>query len=218
MKTLHYDDIDITGFAGIRERMLLMDPGVFTHNRPDIVWQGFGQLTYLAHAFFRPHGSTGKHYHEGIDVISILTRGRVMHLGSAGNGKEFHTGQVMVQRSGKKGFAHDEINPENDITGMVQIWLRPEGELTESPTHTLIDLQPGINPIYEGQTTGVHIQVLGVGETLDIPVGSLGYVYRGGLETPEQPLPRGTLFISEKDSFKAVGPDTRVLCAINVQA
>ena len=38
MKTLHYDDIDITGFAGIRERMLLMDPGVFTHNRPDIVW------------------------------------------------------------------------------------------------------------------------------------------------------------------------------------
>lgn len=212
MKTLHYDDVDITGFAGIREMILVMDPEVFTSNRPDIVWQGHGQLTYLAHAYFRPGGSTGRHYHQGIDVVSILTRGRVIHQGSAGDGKEFHAGQVMVQRAGQRGFMHDEINPENDITGMVQIWLRPEGDIPEQPTHTLIDLHSGDNSVYDGENTRLSVQLLPNGGRLMLEPGNLGYVYQGGLRSADTDLPRGTLFYSDNTDIMAVSDDTRVVC------
>ena len=37
LNTLHYDDVDITGFAGVRERILVMDSAVFSR-RPDSVW------------------------------------------------------------------------------------------------------------------------------------------------------------------------------------
>ncbi len=193
LNTLHYDDVDITGFAGVREMILVMDPAVFTR-RPDFVWPGYGQLTYLAHAYFRPLSSTGRHYHEGIDIVSIVTRGHILHEGTAGHGKVFTGGQVMVQRSGQKGFAHDEVNLDADITGMVQIWMRPEGDIPPQPTHTLIDLQTGINRIYEGETSDLIIQIMQTGDVLSAQPGDLAYVYQGGLIYGEQILSRGSLF------------------------
>lgn len=214
LKTLHYDDVDITGFAGVREMILVMDPEVFSR-RPDEVWPGHGQLIYLAHAYFRPLGSTGRHFHEGIDIVSILTRGRVLHEGTAGHGKAFAGGQVMVQRSGEAGFAHDEINQDADITGMVQIWMRPEGDIPQQSSHILLDLQPGMNRVYEGVTSDIIIQVMKEDEALSARPGDLAYVYQGSLICGEQILSRGSLFkfpgIGKNTNVKALNADTRVV-------
>ena len=84
MYLLNYEDIDITGFAGIRERILVMDESVFGRRKTDESWSGFGSLVYLAHAIYRPYGSTGMHHHEKVNILSIMTRGRIVHEGSLG--------------------------------------------------------------------------------------------------------------------------------------
>ena len=113
MRLLNYDTLDIVGFAGVRERILVMDSRQFGYQKREDTWEGSGQLMYLAHAYFKPGGSTGRHQHSDIDIVSIVTRGRLYHEGSAevqpGSAAadstqglaEIKAGQVMVQRSGK---------------------------------------------------------------------------------------------------------------------
>ena len=47
MHVLHYDQLDITGFAGIRERVLVSDRQYFKRTAPDEVRDGFGACVYL---------------------------------------------------------------------------------------------------------------------------------------------------------------------------
>ena len=83
MRLLNYDTLDIVGFAGVRERILVMDSRQFGYQKREDTWEGLGQLMYLAHAYFKPGGSTGRHQHSDIDIVSIVTRGRLHHEGSA---------------------------------------------------------------------------------------------------------------------------------------
>jgi len=215
LKSLHYDDLDIVGFAGVRERILVMDSRQFGYHRREECWEGVGQLTYLAHAYLKPGGSTGKHLHEGIDIVSIGTRGQIRHEGSAGHDDDVLSGQVMVQRLGKTGFSHNELNADPDVTGMVQIWLQP---LTVSETSSLDIVTPvtGENLIYDGVESKLTVTLLTQGQTLTLPAGSLGYVYDGALSASENTdMTRGTLFISDGNPLTAVGDDVRVVSVIS---
>ena len=215
MKSLHYDDLDIVGFAGVRERILVMDSRQFGYHRREECWEGVGQLTYLAHAYFKPGGSTGKHFHEGVDIVSIVTRGQIRHEGSAGHDDDVFSGQVMVQRSGKTGFSHNEINTDPDVTGMVQIWLQPS-TVTEASSLEIITPGAGENLIYDGVESKLTVTLLTQGQTLILPAGSLGYVYDGALSASENTdMTRGTLFISDGNPLTAVGDDVRVVSVIS---
>ncbi|MCP5326957.1 MAG: hypothetical protein H7A09_11635 [Oceanospirillaceae bacterium] len=65
MQILNEEDIDISGFASIRERVLIQDRQFFSHNVADACWDGFGGCIYLANAWFKAHGQTGLHHHSG---------------------------------------------------------------------------------------------------------------------------------------------------------
>lgn len=208
MRLLNYHTLDITGFAGIRERVLVMDRKRFRVNIADHVFDAFGHCEYLAHAYFRPGGSTGTHHHSHVDIISIFTKGEVLHEGTLGHGQRFLPGQVLVQCSGATGFSHNEINALADISGMVQLWCRPSELSARTQSHDIIHLpEQGLSRIYGGLSsdgatkivsdTQMDIAVMAAHEVLAIKGKSRIYVFEGSLEAEEggqqSTLSRGTL-------------------------
>ncbi len=208
MRLLNYQTLDITGFAGIRERVLVMDRKRFRANIADEIFDGFGRCEYLAHAYFTPGGSTGKHHHSQVDIVSIFTKGQVLHQGTLGDGQRFSPGQVLIQSSGPQGFSHDEINGVDDISGMVQLWCRPSESSALKQSHCVIDLpEQGMCRIYGGSAadsatqivsdTQMDIAVMAAQETLTIKGKSRVYVFEGSVDVEENghqsTLARGTL-------------------------
>ncbi|MEC7547089.1 MAG: hypothetical protein VYB48_09140 [Pseudomonadota bacterium] len=223
MRLLNYDALDIVGFAGVRERILVMDSRQFGYQKREDTWEGSGQLMYLAHAYFKPGGSTGRHRHSDIDIVSIVTRGRLHHEGSAevhaGSAAknstqglaEIKAGQVMVQRSGKSGFMHNEINPDADIAGMVQLWLHPSGSVSEQASQTVIDVGYGQTTVYQSVDTELRISCLAEKEVLSLQDGWLCYLFQGELEAGNDTILRGSLFYPDKGEYLAKADDTRLL-------
>ena len=223
MRLLNYDTLDIVGFAGVRERILVMDSRQFGYQKREDTWEGSGQLMYLAHAYFKPGGSTGRHQHSDIDIVSIVTRGRLYHEGSAevqpGSAAadstqglaEIKAGQVMVQRSGKSGFMHNEINPDADIAGMVQLWLQPAGGGSEKASPKGIDVDHGMTTVYRDVDTELRISCLAEKEALSLQDSWLCYVYQGELEAGNHTILRGSLFYPYEGEYLATADDTRLL-------
>ncbi len=126
VKILHRDDLHRGGFAGLKEHRLVMDPKAFGPHVNPGTWTGIGSFVYLADARFDPHGETRMHSHREIDVISVMVEGNIAHEGSLEHGQELKTFDVQVQRAGGEGFSHNEINPDNAINRMIQLWALPE--------------------------------------------------------------------------------------------
>ncbi|AWB66087.1 pilus assembly protein [Saccharobesus litoralis] len=125
MKILHRDSLPRGGFAGLRETRLIYDKRI-NPSAPDHVWQGLGNFVYLADAKYLPYGETKMHSHKEIDIVTVLLEGQLAHEGSLEHGQSLEAPQVQVQRAGGEGFSHNEINPNEDGTRLLQIWVLPE--------------------------------------------------------------------------------------------
>ena len=148
-KILHRDSLKLGGFAGIREHRLVIDPNFFGNNDSG-AWPGIGNFVYLADAKFIPNGETHLHPHKEIDVISVIVDGRISHEGTLQEGNVIETNQVQVQRAGSQGFAHNEVNPDDNENRIIQIWVTPE-KIGEPTGYKLYTLQQGkITRIYGG--------------------------------------------------------------------
>lgn len=123
-RVLHRDDLQLGGFAGLREHRLVLDPK--TGRRSPGAWPGIGSFVYLADARFMPHGDTEMHPHKEVDVVSVMVDGRIAHEGTLGDGQLLTGNDVQVQRAGGEGFRHNEINPDDAENRMLQLWLFPE--------------------------------------------------------------------------------------------
>lgn len=208
MRTLNSSAIDITGFAGIREQVLVQDRQYFRRYPADEVRDGYGSCVYLAHAYFTPGGSTGLHHHQDVDIISIFTRGEVVHQGNLGDGERFRPGQVLVQCSGPSSFSHNEINALAEISGMVQLWCVPSRDSAQQQRHEVVSLpERGVQRVYGGKAsdaqtritsdTELDIAVLDSNSRLSLDGQIRLYVFAGEARVSEGgqhlPLPRGTL-------------------------
>ncbi|NVK37777.1 MAG: pirin family protein [Gammaproteobacteria bacterium] len=218
MFVLNYESIDISGFAGIRERVLVMDRNYFSRHVADEVRDGFGACVYLAHAYFTPGGSTGLHYHKDVDIISIFTKGEVQHQGTLGDGMHFFPGQVLVQCSGENGFRHNEMNALDDISGMVQIWCEPSDTSALTQRHEVIDVNAlGVHRVYGGtqedaltnipHTTQFDLAVMSDGQEIKLAQQNRLYVLAGEVlvqeEQASQILKRGSLCDGRQLHIKA---------------
>ncbi len=72
LEILHRDDLQLGGFAGLKEHRLGMDPKVFGSSADSSSWSGIGNFVYLADAKFIPKGETHLHPHREIYIISII--------------------------------------------------------------------------------------------------------------------------------------------------
>jgi redox-sensitive bicupin YhaK (pirin superfamily) len=150
LEILHRDDLKLGGFAGLKEHRLVMDAKFFGDSSDSGSWSGIGHFVYLADAKFIPKGETHLHPHSEIDVISVIIDGRISHEGTLETGNVINTNQVQVQRAGKEGFTHNEVNPDDEENRMIQIWVTPEKQ-REPAGYKLYSLQQGkILQVYGG--------------------------------------------------------------------
>jgi redox-sensitive bicupin YhaK (pirin superfamily) len=150
LEILHRDDLQLSGFAGLKEHRLVMDSKVFGSSTDSGSWSGIGNFVYLADAKFIPKGETHLHPHREIDVISVIVDGRISHEGTLEAGNVINTNQVQVQRAGGEGFSHNEVNPDDKENRMIQIWVTPEKQ-GEQAGYKLYSLQQGkILRVYGG--------------------------------------------------------------------
>ena len=186
---LHREDLPRTGFAGVREHRLVMDPRVFGDRAAQFAWPGIGQLVYLADARFVPNGSTGMHPHHEVDVISVMVEGRIEHRGSLEDGSVLHAPSVQVQRAGGDGFRHDEVNPDDVENRMLQLWVVPERPGQPAGYHSY-DLERGTGPkrVYGGPPgqdetfparTTIDVGLLAEGEEFSVDGAALVYLAEG---------------------------------------
>ncbi|MBL4796109.1 MAG: pirin family protein [Oleispira sp.] len=123
MNILSRDSLPRGGFAGIEETRLVKDAQI--GGKTD-TWDGLGNFVYLADARYVPFGESGMHPHLEVDVITIMLEGRLTHEGSMEHGQSMVANQAQVQRAGGEGFDHNEINPDESRTRLLQVWALPE--------------------------------------------------------------------------------------------
>lgn len=126
MKWLKRSSQPLGGFAGLTEKRLVMSERIFGPHKQPSTFDGLGAFVYLADANFNPYGDTRMHPHKEIDIISVMVKGRLRHEGSLKHGSAINTGDIQVQRAGQEGFSHNEINPDNEVNRMIQLWFTPE--------------------------------------------------------------------------------------------
>ena len=120
---LERDSLPRGGFAGLKETRLIRDHRI---NGDNSNWEGLGNFVYLADATYLPFGETGNHPHREIDIITIMLEGRLTHEGSLEHGRSLVANEAQVQRAGGEGFEHNEINPDQGGSRLLQIWALPE--------------------------------------------------------------------------------------------
>ena len=219
MEVLHRDNLELGGFAGLREHRLVTDSRVFGRQKEPGTWDGIGNFVYLADARFMPRGETHMHPHREIDVISVMVEGRIAHEGSLEHGQEMRAGDVQVQRAGGDGFAHNEVNPDEVENRMIQIWVLPE-TAGEPASYRLYSLKPGaMRRIYGGpkdQTethdshTLIDVGLLEAGQEISVDGPFQIYLTAGSGTVDEVEVHDGDMARGDGLSFRA-SEDTQLI-------
>ena len=188
MQRLSRDSLPLGGFAGLKEHRLVTDSRVFGRHKRPYTSEGLDNFVYLADARFNPKGETGMHPHHEIDVISVMVEGRVHHEGSLEHGKGLEEGGVQVQRAGGQGFSHNEVNPDNSINRMIQLWALPT-EAGQPAGYKYYEPKRGeVTRIYGGtqdqhhafdNSTTIDIANLEAGQSINLTGETLVYITKG---------------------------------------
>jgi redox-sensitive bicupin YhaK (pirin superfamily) len=220
MKIIKRNILRRSGFAGLRETRLVMNPRIFRGQLEAGTSPGLGKCAYLADACFLPHGDTRMHEHKEIDVISIMVEGRIRHEGSLEHGQELEVDDVQVQRAGDEGFSHNEINPDNAKNRMIQIWMIPETP-AESASYQMYKARKGKRTrVYGGSSdqndtiparTAVDIACVQEGDTVEHPGRSLSYVTVGEGTSDDETVMEGDLIDTRDFNYKALTDSKLIL-------
>jgi redox-sensitive bicupin YhaK (pirin superfamily) len=84
----------------------------------------FGPLTVLNHDVLAPGAGFDEHRHIGVDLVTYVVAGALLHRDSTGHEAVVRAGEVQVLRSGS-GVTHTEGNASAaEPVEYVQMWLR----------------------------------------------------------------------------------------------
>lgn len=212
MKVLHRDELQESGFAGLREYRIVTDARLFGSRKPEGTWNGIGNFIYLSDAQFVPNGETGMHPHREVDVISIMVTGRVMHEGSLEHGQLLESDHVQVQRAGGEGFSHNEINPDPAKNRMIQLWCLPETS-GEPAGYKLYSIKTGeLTRIYGGSSnqedtfdshTFMDVGIIKSGQQISCSEECMVYITTGKGVLNGRTVKEGDIIYDEKIVFKA---------------
>lgn len=71
-----------------------------------------------------PHSGFPTHPHRDMEIITYVRKGAITHQDSLGNRGRTVAGDVQVMSAGT-GIAHSEMNEEDEVTQIFQIWIMP---------------------------------------------------------------------------------------------
>lgn len=207
LNTLNRNSIETGGFHGIVQKRLIVHPkyGPQMGVRKG-TWAGVGNLIYLADSWFTEGVATGLHPHSFIDVLTFVVEGQLDHEGSLEHGVSLKALDFQVQKSGKEGFMHNEVNHNKVTTRMLQLWLIPEKQ-EEKASFRVHQIQPGPpTKVYgstDGNTTQIEAAYLKPGDTYVSPKMALIYLVNGSLTVNNEIVEEGVLFESNTYTLKS---------------
>jgi len=71
-----------------------------------------------------PHSGFPRHSHRDMEIITYVRKGAITHQDNLGNRGRTEAGDVQVMSAGT-GIAHSEMNEEDEVTQIFQIWIMP---------------------------------------------------------------------------------------------
>ena len=86
---------------------------------------GFGALRVLNDDTIAPHSGFPPHSHKDMEIITLVTSGKISHTDSMGNTDiEISAGEIQIMSAGS-GVTHSEMNLQHDPLTLFQIWIEP---------------------------------------------------------------------------------------------
>lgn len=86
---------------------------------------GFGALRVINDDTIAPHSGFPPHSHQNMEIITVVTSGKISHTDSMGNTDiEISEGEIQIMSAGS-GVTHSEMNLQNDPLTLFQIWITP---------------------------------------------------------------------------------------------
>ena len=203
---LDRNSIETGGFHGIEQKRLIVHPqyGPSMGVRKG-TWSGVGNLIYLADSWFKTGVATGLHPHQGIDVLTFVVEGKLTHEGSLEHGVSLNALDFQVQKSGKKGFRHNEVNKGVQTTRMLQLWLLPEKHEPEASFRVHKVVEGKITKIYgtqDGNTTQIEVGYLMPQQEYITSKDAIIYVVSGSIITEKETIEEGTLLASSNNIIR----------------
>ena len=94
----------------------------------------FGLLRVLNDDIVEPGKGFGTHFHDNMEIISIVLEGALEHKDSMGNHGIINAGEIQRISAGT-GISHSEFNHSNkNIVNFLQIWIEPK-EINIKPNY-----------------------------------------------------------------------------------
>lgn len=85
---------------------------------------GFGALRVINDDIIEAGQGFGMHPHRDMEIVSIVTKGVLIHKDSFGNHGEVHAGEIQYMSAGE-GVLHSEFASKEGTTSLFQIWIYP---------------------------------------------------------------------------------------------
>jgi quercetin 2,3-dioxygenase len=85
----------------------------------------FGTLVAFNDDFVQSGKGFGIHPHVNMEIISVLTKGKMNHIDSMGYKTTVEEGGVQIMSAGS-GLRHEEYNIGEDEVNFFQIWIQPK--------------------------------------------------------------------------------------------
>jgi quercetin 2,3-dioxygenase len=186
---------------------------------------GFGRLVCHDDHLVRAGTGFPDHPHVGIEIVTWVLQGALVHTDSAGSATTVTPGTVAVQRAGT-GVVHSEVAATDaGPTRFVQAWLTPDDDGGD-PSYAVTEVDPGAGglvPVASGHDPRAAVRLatasatfavarLEAGESVTLPDEPLQHVYvaRGALLRSSLAEPLG-----DGDSFRITDrPGLRVSAAV----
>jgi len=86
---------------------------------------GFGALRVINDDIIEAGEGFGMHPHRDMEIITIVTKGTVIHTDSFGNHGEVHAGEIQYMSAGD-GVMHSEFASKDEAVSLFQIWIHPQ--------------------------------------------------------------------------------------------
>ena len=85
---------------------------------------GFGALRVINDDIIEAGEGFGMHPHRDMEIVSIVTKGVLIHKDSFGNHGEIHAGEIQYMSAGE-GVLHSEFASKDESAALFQIWIHP---------------------------------------------------------------------------------------------
>ncbi|WNY99886.1 pirin family protein [Sulfurospirillum sp. 'SP'] len=85
---------------------------------------GFGALRVINDDVIEAGQGFGMHPHRDMEIVSIVTKGILVHTDSFGNHGEIHAGEIQYMSAGE-GVLHSEFASKEENAALFQIWIKP---------------------------------------------------------------------------------------------